>query len=140
MKKIIITSLIILFSFSFGFSQQVTFLDDASFKTKVWNYELNKQWKFNGDKPMIIDFYADWCKPCKMIAPHLNAIQAEYGNKLQVYKINTDQNPGLANLFKVRSIPTLLFIPADGNYKEVVGYRNQEQFEELVKSVLKVEK
>ena len=57
----------------------------------MWNYEKNKTWKFEGNKPMIIDFYADWCKPCKMIAPHLKAIQSEYGNKLQVYKINTDR-------------------------------------------------
>jgi thioredoxin-like negative regulator of GroEL len=75
-----------------------------------------------------------------MIAPHLAAIQAEYGNKLQVYKINTDVTPALANLFKIRSIPTLLFIPANGDYKQIVGYRSQEQFEELVSSILKVEK
>ena len=89
---------------------------------------------------MIIDFYADWCKPCKMIAPHLKSIQSEYGNKLQIYRINRDENTNLANLFKIRSIPTLLFIPADGNYKKIVSYRNKQQLEELVKSILKVEK
>ena len=140
MKKIILAALGLFIGTSFLFSQTVTFLDEASFKSNVWNYEQNSQWKFEGDKPMIIDFYADWCRPCKMIAPHLDAIQSEYGNKLQVYKINTDKNPGLANLFKVRSIPTLLFIPADGNYKQIVGYRDKQQFEELVSSVLKIEK
>ena len=140
MKKTLIITTLIIFGPLYSFSQQVTFLNEASFKTNVWNYEKNSQWKFEGNKPMIIDFYTDWCKPCKMIAPHLKAIQSEYGNKLQVYKINTDNNPSLAGLFKIRSIPTLLFIPANGNYKQVVGYRNQQQFEELVKTVLKVEK
>lgn len=140
MKKIILAVFALFFSASFTFSQKVTFLDDASFKANVWNYEKNPNWKFIGDKPMIIDFYADWCRPCKMIAPHLNAIQSEYGDKLQVYKINTDKNPGLANLFKVRSIPTLLFIPADGNYKQEIGYKDKQQFEELISTVLKVEK
>lgn len=121
-------------------SQQIVFLNEATFKAKVWNYDQNPEWKFIGDKPMIIDFYADWCKPCKMIAPHLEEIQSEYGTKLQIYKINTDNTPNLANLFKVRSIPTLLFIPADGNFQQIVGYRNKEQFVELVGSVLKVTK
>ena len=121
-------------------SQQIVFLNEATFKAKVWNYDQNPEWKFIGDKPMIIDFYADWCKPCKMIAPHLEEIQSEYGTKLQIYKINTDNTPNLANLFKVRSIPTLLFIPADGNFQQIVGYRNKEQFVELVESVLKVTK
>ncbi len=140
MKRTLIILTLLIFGSLYSFSQQVTFLNEASFKANVWNYEKNSQWKFEGNKPMIIDFYADWCKPCKMIAPHLKAIQSEYGNKLQVYKINTDNNQSLASLFKIRSIPTLLFIPANGNYKQIVGYRNQQQFEELVKTVLKVEK
>ncbi|MCF6366262.1 MAG: thioredoxin [Bacteroidales bacterium] len=139
MKKIMITSLFLL-GILYSFSQKVTFLDEATFKANVWNYEKNATWKFEGNKPMIIDFYADWCRPCKMIAPHLKDIQAEYGSKLQVYKINTDKNPNLANLFKVRSIPTLLFVPANGEYKQIVGYRSKEQFEELVSNILKVEK
>ena len=123
-----------------GFSQSEIHLNDASFKKNVWDYSQNSTWKYEGNKPIIIDFYADWCRPCKLIAPHLKAIQAEYGNKLQVYKINTDKNPQLANLFKIRSIPTILFVPADGVYKQIVGYRSKQQFEEIVQTVLKVEK
>ncbi len=139
MKKIIITSIFLL-GILYGFSQQVTFLNEKSFKENVWDFEKNATWKFAGDKPMIIDFYADWCRPCKMIAPHLKTLQKEYGSKIQIYKINTDQNKKLAQLFKIRSIPSLLFIPANGKYKQVVGYRNVKQFEELISSILKVEK
>lgn len=140
MKRTIIITALLIFGSLFSFSQQVTVLNEASFKANVWNYEKNSEWKFIGNKPVIIDFSADWCKPCKMIAPHLKDIQREYGNKLQVYKVNTDKTPTLSNLFKIRSIPTLLFVPADGNYKKIVSYRNKQQLEELVKSVLKVEK
>jgi len=139
MKKLIIISTLI-FGFFYANSQKVTFLDDATFKANVWDYEKDATWKFAGNKPMIVDFYADWCRPCKMIAPHLETLQKTYGSKIQVYKINTDKNKKLAQLFKIRSIPTLLFIPADGNYKEVVGYRDVAQFEKLVSSILKVEK
>lgn len=140
MKKTLIITTLLIFGSLYCFSQKVTFLNEASFKANVWNYDTNSQWKFKGKKPMIIDFYADWCQPCKMIAPHLKSIQSEYGNKLQIYRINRDENPTLANLFKIRSIPTLLFIPANGNYKKIVSYRNKQQLEELVKSILKVEK
>jgi len=138
-KVFLITS-ILMFGVASVFSQNEIHLNDASFKQNVWDYGKNSTWKFEGNKPVIIDFYADWCRPCKMIAPHLKAIQKEYGNKLQVYKINTDDNPQLANLFRIRSIPTVLFVPADGNYKQIIGYRSKEQFEEIVKTVLKVEK
>jgi len=139
-QKLILTAFILMLGIVPVFSQSEIHLDDASFKKNVWDYTKNSSWKYEGNKPIIIDFYADWCRPCKMIAPHLKAIQAEYGNKLQVYKINTDQNPQLANLFKIRSIPTVLFVPADGNYKQIIGYRSKAQFEEIVKTVLKVEK
>ncbi len=139
-RRLLILTSLLMFGTASLFSQNIIHLDDASFKKNIWDYSKNSAWKYEGNKPAIIDFYADWCRPCKMIAPHLKAIQAEYGNKLQVYKINTDNNPKLANLFKIRSIPTVLFVPADGNYKQIIGYRSKEQFEEVVKAVLKVEK
>ncbi len=127
-------------TFMSAFSQKVERLDEASFKQNIWDYSKNAKWKYIGKKPVIIDFYADWCRPCKMIAPHLKAIQKEYGEKLQVYKVNTDQQAKLANLFKIRSIPTVLFVPADGNYKQIIGYRSKEQFEQIIETVLKVKK
>ncbi len=139
-RRLLVLTALLMFGTASLFSQNIIHLDDASFKKNIWDYSKNSTWKYEGNKPAIIDFYADWCRPCKMIAPHLKAIQAEYGNKLQVYKINTDNNPKLANLFKIRSIPTVLFVPADGNYKQIIGYRSKEQFEEVIKAVLKVEK
>ena len=129
-----------LFGILYGFSQKVTFLNEASFKKNVWDFEKNTEWKYAGTKPIIVDFYAEWCGPCRMISPRLEEIQKTYGNKIQVYKIDTDKNKKLARLFKIRSIPTLLFIPVDGNYKQIVGARSTKQFEELVSSILKVEK
>ena len=139
-NKILLITSILLFGVATAFSQSVIHLNDVSFKQNVWDYDKNSTWKYEGNKPVIINFYADWCRPCKMVAPHLKAIQREYGNKLQVYKINTDDNPQLANLFKIRSIPTILFVPTNGDYKQIIGYRSKEQFEEIVKTVLKVEK
>lgn len=138
--KLLISFIAFLVSFNCVRSQEVSFLNKESFKAKVWDYQANSTWKYKDNKPAIIDFYADWAKPCSMIAPHLTAIQKEYGSKLQVYKINIEKNPELANLFKVRTVPTLLLIPSDGNYKKIVSYRNKQQLDELVKSVLKIEK
>jgi thioredoxin len=139
MKKLIIISALLL-GFSQMYSQKVTFLDKYAFKENIWNYEQNASWNYKGNKPVIIDFYADRCKPCKMLSPRLVEIQQKYGDKIQVYKIDTDKNPELSQLFNVRSIPTLLFIPADGNYKQVLGYKNNMQFEKLISDILKIEK
>ena len=87
-------------------------LTQADFLTKVANFEKNpNEWVYLGDKPAIIDFYADWCGPCKMIAPILEELAAEYENKIYVYKIDTEAEQMLAATFGIRSIPTLLFVP-----------------------------
>ena len=84
------------------------------FKVKVFNYEKNKEWKYEGNLPCIIDFYTDWCGPCKRIAPVLEELAKEYDGKIIVYKINTEKEPELAQTFGIRSIPTLLFVPLKG--------------------------
>jgi len=87
-------------------------LTQAEFLTKVADYQKNPQeWKYLGDKPAIIDFYADWCGPCKMIAPVLEELAAEYDGKIYIYKVNTEKEEDLAAVFGIRSIPSLLFIP-----------------------------
>jgi len=84
------------------------------FKEKVFNYETEKDWKYQGQLPAIIDFYADWCGPCKIVAPILEELAVEYQGKIIIYKVNTDKEQELASVFGIQSIPTFLFIGADG--------------------------
>jgi thioredoxin len=90
-------------------------LNAQDFKDKIFNYETEQEWKFKGDKPAIIDFYADWCGPCKSIAPVLEELSEQYKQNLVIYKIDTDKEMELSSLFGIQSIPTLLFIPLHGN-------------------------
>ena len=90
-------------------------LTAQEFKEKVFDYEKGESWKYAGSQPAIIDFYADWCGPCKAIAPVLEELSEEYGDKLVIYKIDTDSEAELSSLFGIQSIPTLLFIPQEGN-------------------------
>ena len=93
-------------------TQQLTAED---FKTKIFNYETSEEWKYNGALPAIVDFYADWCGPCKVVAPVLEELSREYEGKIVIYKIDTDKEAELSSLFGIQSIPTLLFIPMEGS-------------------------
>jgi thioredoxin 1 len=85
------------------------------FKDRIFDYEKEESWHYKGSKPAIIDFYADWCGPCKSIAPSLEELSAEYEDELVIYKIDTDKEMELSALFGIQSIPTLLFIPMEGS-------------------------
>ena len=112
-------------------------LTTSAFKTKVMDYEKHpKEWVFEGDKPAIIDFYATWCGPCKATAPILEELANDYAGKIDVYKVDVDQQQELAALFGVRSIPSLLFIPKDGQPQMQVGAMNKQQFEQAIKATL----
>ena len=113
-------------------------LTKATFLEKVFNYEKNKEWKFEGDKPAIIDFYADWCGPCKMIAPILEQISDEYEGKVDVYKIDTEAEQELAAAFGIRSIPSLLFVPIDEMPQMANGALPKQELERIIAEVLKV--
>lgn len=89
-------------------------LTTQGFKEKVFNYETNQEWAYQGQLPAIIDFYADWCGPCKMVAPILEELSEEYKDRLVIYKVNTDIEQELAAVFGIQSIPTLLFIDSAG--------------------------
>ncbi len=109
----------------------------ADFLTKVTDYESNpEEWNYLGDKPAIIDFYASWCGPCKMIAPILEDLAAEYGDQIVIYKVDTEKEPELAALFNIRSIPTLLFIPLNGQPQLTQGAMSKEQFKATIDKVL----
>lgn len=94
---------------------KVIHLTKAEFLSKVFNYEKNPtEWVYEGNKPCIIDFYADWCGPCKRVAPILEELAKEYGDKIIIYKIDVDKENELAATFGIQSIPTILFVPVKG--------------------------
>ena len=111
-----------------------------TFKSKVFNFTDNKEWKFEGEKPCIIDFYADWCGPCKMVAPILEELAKEYDGKLNVYKVDTEDQRELAGLFGIQSIPSILFIPKEGQPQMAMGALPKDTFVKAFKDVLLVEK
>lgn len=112
-------------------------LTKADFLAKVANYEANPdEWKYLGDKPAIVDFYADWCGPCKAIAPILEELAEEYDGEIYIYKIDTEKEQELAGVFGIRSIPTLLFIPMDGQPQLAQGAMPKASFKEAIDKVL----
>lgn len=112
-------------------------LTKAEFLQKVVDYEGNpEEWKYLGDKPAIIDFYASWCGPCKMIAPVLEELAAEYAGQIYIYKIDTEKEQELAAAFGIRSIPTLLFVPMEGQPQLVQGAMPKSSFKEAIDKVL----
>lgn len=116
---------------------EVVVLDKANFLAKVYNYEKNQsEWVYEGEKPCIVDFYADWCGPCKKVAPILKELAEEYKNDIIIYKINVDNEKELAVAFGIQSIPTLLFIPAKGKPQLAQGALSKEQFVEQINGFL----
>ncbi len=113
-------------------------LTKETFMEKVFNWEKNKDWKFEGDLPCIIDFYADWCQPCKMVAPILEELSEEYAGKLNIYKVNTEQEQELAAAFGIRSIPSMLFVPADDKPQMSVGALPKDSIKKAMDEVLKI--
>ena len=115
-------------------------LTKEAFLKKVFNFEENKDWKFKGDRPAVIDFYADWCGPCKALAPVLEQLSEEYEGKIDVYKIDTEAEQELATAFGIRSIPAILLCPAEGEPQMANGALPKAELERIIADVLKVEK
>ncbi|MBZ4651700.1 MAG: hypothetical protein JG761_500 [Proteiniphilum sp.] len=112
-------------------------LTKATFLEKVFNYEANPEaWKYNGDKPAIIDFYATWCGPCRITSPILADLAAEYGKEIYVYKIDVDKEPELARMFGVQSIPMFLFIPMNEQPQVAMGALPRKSFKEAIDTFL----
>jgi thioredoxin 1 len=114
----------------------VVYLTTEEFKNKVFNYTVNKEWKYSGELPAIIDFYADWCGPCKMVAPILEEIAKDYKGKLIVYKVDTENERELAAAFGISSIPTLLFVPMKGQPQATMGALPRQSFDRAINDVL----
>lgn len=112
-------------------------LNKEEFLKKVVDYQNNpNEWKYLGDKPALVDFYASWCGPCKMVAPILEELAAEYGDSIVIYKVNTEKEPELAGVFGIRSIPTLIFIPLEGDPRIAQGAMGKADFKKAIDSIL----
>ncbi len=115
-------------------------LDKKAFLEKIFDFEKEKEWKYLGSLPAIVDFYADWCGPCKMVTPILEKLAVEYEGKINIYKVDTDKEQELAGAFGIQSIPSLLFIPAAGQPQMVRGALGREAFDKVIVEVLGVKK
>ena len=118
-------------------TMKVTELTKNEFLKKVYNFEVNKTlWKSEGDKPMIVDFFATWCGPCKALAPSLEAMAEKYEGKIDVYKVDVDKEEALAAEFNIQTIPTLLFIPKAGNPTITNGGMSRAELEKKIEEIL----
>ena len=115
---------------------KVILLNKREFKDKIYDYSNSKDWKYKGDLPAVIDFYADWCMPCKMVAPLLNQLSKEYEGQVKFYKVNTEKDPEVARAFGVSSIPTLLFIAPTGNPTVVRGAQSISSLRKNVEKII----
>ena len=119
---------------------KVVHITKADFLKKVYDFEKNPdEWRYLGSQPAIVDFYADWCGPCRQLSPVLDELAKEYSGKLTIYKVNVDNERGLATFFGIRSIPTLLFIPMRGKPQRSLGALSKTELKGIIKDVLKVE-
>lgn len=107
-------------------------LNKEDFLNEVFNYEKEKEWNFQGELPCVIDFWAPWCGPCRAVAPVIDELSEEYKGKVNFYKINTDEEQELASIFNVRSIPSLLFIPKEGQPKMSVGAAPKDALKKVI--------
>lgn len=119
---------------------RVVHITKADFLKKVYDFEKNPdEWKYLESQPAIVDFYADWCGPCRQLSPVLDELAKEYSGKLTIYKVNVDNERGLATFFGIRSIPMLLFIPMKGKPQRSLGALSKTELKGIIKDVLKVE-
>lgn len=118
-------------------SGEVVVLNKSGFLEKVYDFEQNpNKWEFKGTKPCIIDFYADWCRPCKMVAPIMADLAQLYEGKIDIYKVNTDHERELAQFFGIRSIPSVLFVPVGAEPQMMTGAYQKEQYLEIINNFL----
>lgn len=113
-------------------------LNIETFKSKIFDFEKNKDWNYSGELPAIVDFYADWCGPCRALSPVLEELAQEYKGKVNIYKVNTEETPELAALFGVRGIPALLFVPKTGEPAMSSGFTPKENLQQAISEIFGV--
>jgi thioredoxin len=111
-------------------------MTNETFKKIIFNYEVSKEWKYEGSKPAIIDFYADWCPPCRQLSPLVEEIAKEYSGKIDVYKVDTDKETTLAQALGITNLPTLLFIPAKGKPQVTMGAIPKDSLVKAINEIL----
>ena len=122
-------------------TNKVVLLNKREFKEKIFNYSVSRDWDYKGEMPAVIDFYADWCGPCKAVAPLLGQLSLEYDGKVKFYKVNTEKDPEVARIFGISSIPTLLFIsPKSGSPTVVRGAQPISSLRKNIERILPGEK
>jgi thioredoxin len=114
---------------------KATVLSWEEFNSKVADLSSN-QWRFLGSKPALIDFFAPWCAPCRMLAPSIDELAEQYEGKVDIFKVNVDEQPEIAAAFQIRSIPTLLFIPLDGSPQIQQGALSKRNLADLIDRIL----
>jgi thioredoxin 1 len=118
-------------------NSKVEYLTYETFKEKVWDFESNPEtWVYQGSQPAIIDFYADWCRPCRMVAPILDELSLDYDGKVKIYKIDTQVERQLAQIFQISSIPAFLYVPIEGQPQMDKGMKDKATFVNIINSVL----
>ncbi len=111
-------------------------LTTETFKKEIFDYTTEKEWKYKGDKPSIIDFYADWCGPCKAVAPVLEELSNDYKDKVTIYKVDTEVERELSSVFQIRSIPSMLFIPVEKQPMMQAGAMPKEALKNIIEKEL----
>jgi thioredoxin 1 len=111
-------------------------LNKESFRNKIFNFEKNKEWKYEGKLPALVDFWAPWCGPCRMVGPVIDELSNEYAGKVNFYKVNTEEEQELAGMFSIHSIPSLLFIPVKGKPKMAMGALPKKELKSIIDSDL----
>lgn len=115
---------------------EVVQMDNAMFLKNVFDYSKGSEWKYEGDKPAIIDFYADWCGPCRKIAPLMKEFAKEYEGKIVIYKVDTDKEKELSGAMGIQSLPTVVFIPVKGEPRTIVGAADKATFKRAIDEFL----
>ena len=111
-------------------------LNKETFRDKVFNYEKNKEWKYEGTLPALVDFWAPWCGPCRLVGPVIDELSKDYAGKVNFYKVNTEEEQELAGMFGIQSIPSLLFIPVSGEPKMALGALPKKELKRIIESEL----
>ncbi len=114
-------------------------LTTEAFKNKIHDFETNKEWKFKGPRPAIIDFYADWCGPCRALAPILDRVAEMYKGQVDIFKVDTEATPELSHLFGIRGIPSILFIPLGEEPAMSSGLMPEESFQQAIKELFNID-